>query len=173
MDERNWTDRPLGLGEALELEACRVERHAVPFLSLVSGDLDAALAAIAPGARLIGLGERPGDDTFGIRIARDHAALVTTGAPEIGDGWHDGGFALSRADDRFALLSLTGTGAATRLATGLASPLPERSPSAAIRFAGRTVMLTGCDGGFGLWVELGELTYVTGFLRGSLANSAP
>jgi hypothetical protein len=165
MDERTWTDRPLAEGASLDLCTTRVTREEVAFVSLVSGDLDAALSALCPAAPMLGLGEGTQAGDYAIRIARDHAALVTRAAPDLRPGWHDAGFALSRADDRFACLALRGAGAREVLARGLASPLPHASPSAALRFAGRTALLTGAEDGLRLWVERGDLTFVTSFLR--------
>jgi hypothetical protein len=170
MDERIWTDRPLAPGEALERPDCRVAHVPSACQTLLTGDLDRAVAALAPGAPLLGLGGAAGDAPFAIRVARDHAILVTEIPPDIAAGWHGDGFAISRADGRFCCLSLSGPGAADVLAQGLSSPLPAGSPSAALRFAGRTALLTGREGGFGLWVERADLTFVSSFLRAIAAT---
>lgn len=165
MDERDWTDRPLPEGGTLDLPGCRIAREAVAHVSLVTGDLDAALAVLAPGAPMLGLAEGAAGADYAIRVARDHAVLVTAAPPGRPSGWQGEGFALSRADDRYARLSLTGPEAPHWLAHGLASPLPAASPSAAIRFAGRTVLLTGVPGGFALWADPADLTALTGVFR--------
>lgn len=174
-DERDWTDRPLGPDAALDLGGATLRREAPAGLSLVSGDLTAAQAALCPQAPMLGLAEpAPQDAAHGIRIGPDRALLVLPAPASLGDGWHAAGFAHSRADGLYVVLALTGPEAPARLSAGLASPLPAASPSAAIRFAGTTALLTGLpdNAGLRLWVEAAHLTYITGFFQAAAAAEA-
>lgn len=164
MDERQWTDRPLSPGELIKGPDWDVRLVEVGVQSLISGDLDAALAFLAPGVPVLGLAEGPAPGDHAIRIARDHALLITSAPPGATPGWLGDGFAFSAAGDRYACLALEGPGARHLLAHGLASPLPMASPSAAIGFAGITALLTAAPAGLFLWVERARLTEVSGAL---------
>lgn len=168
MDERDWTDRPLEIGARIETPDCTVTRREVGELSLISGDLRAALAVLAPQAALLGFGETPEGPDFALRIGRDQALLVTNAALPVAAGWHAGGFALSPAGQGLARLDLTGPGAADLLAHGLAAPAPWTSPSAAILFCGHRVLVSGLPDGLSLWVEQGRLTSCCSFLAADI-----
>ncbi len=164
MDERDWTDRPLTATETINTNGIRVAPQETGYQSLISGDLEAALALLAPGASMLGFAQTPETSDHAIRIARDQALLITAAPPVSEAGWNADGFAFSPAGGRFACLSLTGPSALELLAHGLNSPPPKGSPSAALRFAGASALVTGTSDGLRLWVERGHLTFVTGFL---------
>ncbi len=172
MEERDWTDRPLAWDAVIATPTCRVTRQQSGYQSLVSGDLAAGLTVLAPGAAMIGFAETPAGADYAIRIARDRALLVTQSPPAREAGWQAEGVALSPAGECYACLALSGTGAMALLAQGLTSAPPTGSPSAALRFAGLTVLVTGAPHGCLLWVDPASLSYVTGFLS-RLTGGAP
>lgn len=164
MDERVWTDRPLDVGGTLHAPDCVVTRGAPGALSLISGDLSAALAALSLQAELLGFAAVPDSPTYALRIGRDHALLVTPEPPQADMGWHAQGFALSDAGGAYARLDLQGPGAMDLLAHGLAAPAPEGSPSAALQFCGARVLVSGLPDGLSLWVDSARLTACCSFL---------
>lgn len=165
MDERDWTDRPLAEGETLEAPGVSVTRVVPGVQTLVSGDLEAAIGVLAPGARMLGFADVPDSPDLVLRIARDRALLVTALPVPRTPGWQSEGFALSAAGGLYACLSLRGPGAEALLSQALTGPAPHGSPSAALRFAGTTALVTGLADGLSLWVEQGHLALVTGVLR--------
>lgn len=167
MDERIWTDRPVTPDNPISLPGCVIALESAPHLSLVSGNLEMALKHLCPEASLLGLGEIPNSKSFAIRTARDQAVLVTPEHLDRADGWQPEGLAFSHADDRYAALSVRGSSAEEVLCRGLHSDLPRGSCSCAVRFAQRTVLVTGLPNGFTLWVDQAELTYLSTFLAGT------
>ena len=163
MDERIWYDRPLEVGATLACHDCVIARIAVPHVSLVSGSLGTAIEALCPGAPVLTLAESPASGDYMIRIARDHAVLVSRAAPARAPGWQAEGFAFSVADDKFAALSLRGPGAEAVLSHALGFALPKGSASCALRVARRMALVTGLPDGLTLWVERADLTYISRF----------
>ena len=58
--------------------------------TLLSGDLVAAIATLAPGAPLLGLHAMVPESAHALRIGRDRALLVTQAPLAAADGWRDG-----------------------------------------------------------------------------------
>lgn len=164
MDERNWTDRPLPVGDSITGPGCRVTRVDPGRLSLVSGDLAAALDRLAPGADMVGFGGVPGTPAFGLRIGRDSALLVNASAADDLTGWQDGGFALSPAGGGYARFDMCGPAAWQVLAHGLSAAAPFGSPSAAVLFCGMGALVSGLPEGLALWVPFGHVTACSTFL---------
>ncbi|MBK0399556.1 hypothetical protein H0I76_10160 [Limibaculum sp. M0105] len=160
MDEMSWPDTIPSPGATLDLggvqAACLAPGHAV----LVSGNLGAALAELAPGARMVGLGGDIGGGAFALRIARDRALLVAPTPFEIADGWQAADYGVSRAGDAFCPISLVGERAGQVIAQGTACDLKGNSPSAALIFAGQFALLARDGAAFMLWVERPMLAYV-------------
>jgi len=173
VDERIWTDRPLEVGAQIASDDCTVTRVAPGHLTLISGDLRAALALLAPKAALLGFGARPDGPDLALRIGRDHALLSTDAPIATAPGWQPGGFAIGPAGDGFACFRLSGTGAAERLVHGLAAAPPWGSPSAAVQVCGVRALVSGAEDGLVLWVEHGLATYISTFLRHSLQAAKP
>jgi hypothetical protein len=170
MDERDWTDRPLAEGARLSGPGCSVTRVGPGVLHAVSGDLEAALAALAPGAAMLGFGETPGTADFALRVGRDHALLVTGSAIDAPAGWDARGFALSAAGGAYARLDLVGPAARDLLASGLASAPPWGSPSASVQAFGARALVSGRPEGLTLWVERGALTACNGLLSRGISG---
>mgnify|MGYP006901752977 CR=1 FL=1 len=166
MDEHVWTDRPLTQRVPIGGNGCVIALENAPHLTFVSGRLDMALSHLCPDAPLLGLAETSDHANFAMRIARDHAVLSTSDPVDRRSGWQPEGFALSSADDRYAAISLRGHTAEEILCRGLQSTLPRGSVSCAVRFARKTVLITGLQDGFTLWVDQADLTYSWTFLTG-------
>lgn len=120
----SWSARPAhGLGQML-----------------LSGDLGAARAALAPAAAEAGLWQVAGGDAL-VRIARDRALLVTARPLDAPAGWSPGGWAASPADDAWAVFELAGESARAVCAQATSADLEAGSPSAALLFAGVACLL--------------------------------
>ncbi len=161
MKERDWTDRALAEGETMSAAGLTIHRAPATPSCLISGDLEAAIAALAPGARSIGLfQDRP--PIAAIRIARDRALLVgATGEP----GWRDG-YAISPATGLYTCFRISGADVMDALAEGTGADLTASSPAASLQFAGITCLLTRQDKMAELWVEAAMATYMTTWLAG-------
>ncbi len=135
-----WTPAPDWRTAALEGEGWRARRIGDLRQTLVSGDLDAARAALAPGAGEVGLWGMAGEETTLVRIARDRALIVSPTMPDIAPGWR-GSFAVTPCDDAWAVIELSGPGIERVAAEGTATDLAAGSPSAAVLFAGVPCLL--------------------------------
>ena len=78
--------------------------------TLISGDLDAAVAALAPGAPMLGLYALAPESAHALRIGRTSALLVTPAPLAPHEGWRDGWCATS-ADDGWAAVEVSGADA--------------------------------------------------------------
>jgi hypothetical protein len=139
--------------------------------TLISGDLDAALSALAPGAPMLGLAEEAGDGPHALRIARSRALLVTPEPLDAEPGWRAEGFAASAADDAWVVIEIAGQAAAHVVAQGTAVDVAAGSPSAALWFAQRPCLLSRRDAGFRLHAEAPFREYLWEWLAG--ADGAP
>lgn len=135
-----WTPAP-------DRAVVRIEREGLSarFLSglgqtLVSGDLDAALSTIAPGAPEFGLWGLADTESFSVRVARDRALLVTPAPLAVVSGWRDG-FVATPCDDAFAVVEISGEGLLELVSEATSVSLDAGSRSAAVLFAGVTVFL--------------------------------
>lgn len=164
MDERDWNDRSLQLGESIALEQVKITRIGTGQLLLISGKFEAALAALAPTAKIVGLGEEIGIYDHALRIGRDTILLNTENTIDAEDGWHEDGYAVSHADGKYALLEIFGEGAELLLAQCASIRFKDPSPSAAIQFAGQSCLLVRQSENWLLFVERPMLAFVCGFL---------
>lgn len=169
MDERDWSNVPLGLGETLEVAGCRIERADPPAALLVSGNLDAALRDLAGGAEAVGRAEEIGRGTAAIRIARDRCLVLSDADQGWPEGWSTPGYATSRATGLYAGLAITGDAAVNLLNQAMSFDPVEHSDSAAVWFLGKTALLVRRGAAFLLLVERPDLTEVSTFLRGAAA----
>ncbi len=165
MDERVWTDRPLAPGETIAADGVTITLAPPRHAALISGDLAAALAALAPGAPLLGFGEDAGGGDHAIRMARDRALLVTAAPLAAAPGWHASGYALSPADDTMVALTLNGPAARAVLSQVMALDPDANSPSAALHIAGTTGLFLREGSAFVIWIDQAYQTYLAGRLR--------
>ncbi|MEL7429571.1 MAG: hypothetical protein AAFN43_06190 [Pseudomonadota bacterium] len=159
--EREWTDRPLGEGETLDLGHAQITRMDAGCLTLISGEFEKAIGK----ARVVGLGGECGRGNHAIRIAHDSVLLVTASPPKLKPGWHDKGYAVSPASGKHALFEISGEGAETIMAQG--ATVLDGSPSAMTRFAGLNALITRKGRVWRVIVETPMATYLTGWLRGA------
>lgn len=133
--------------------------------TLLSGDLDAARAALAPAAVEAGLWQAVAGDAL-VRIARDRALLVTVRPLATPAGWSPGGWAASAADDAWAVFELAGDSVRAVCAQATAADLETGSPSAALLFAGVSCLLyRSAPDVARLHVELGFAPYLWRWLE--------
>ncbi len=87
MREMNWP--PARRAEGILVERPRLEVRALSGWgsTLISGDIDAAAAALAPGAPILGLYALAPEGAHALCIARDRALLVTPQSLGAADGW--------------------------------------------------------------------------------------
>ncbi len=169
MDERAWTNRTPAPGDRIEGTGVTIGCVAPGGAVMISGDLDAALAALMPGAPLIGLGAGAPEGPFALRIARDRALVVTDAPLAATPGWH-GSYAATPADDLYFCLVVEGEAAATIAACGTGAPLDASSPSAMVLFAGTPCLVARGNGGFRIWVQRSDAAYLWSFMTRLLAQ---
>jgi hypothetical protein len=152
MRETNWP--AARRAEGLLVDKPRLQARALSGRgqTLVSGDLEAAIAALAPGAPVLGLYTLAPDGAHALRIARDRALLVTPSPLGAAEGWR-GTWCATGLDDGWAAIDIEGPDAPRALAQGTAADLCANSPSAAAAFAGLTCLLARTSAGFRLHIE--------------------
>lgn len=137
-----WTPVPTDwAGTAIQGDGFSARRVLGLGQTLVSGDLTAASAALAPGAPTVGLWQAAETLPAFVRIARDRALLVSERPLAVEDGCRTEGFALSTADDVWAVLEIEGEALADLMAEGAAADFSRASPSAATLFAGAPALI--------------------------------
>jgi len=166
MRERDWTPARQPFGVLIDRP--RLSARAVEGLgrTLISGDLEAAIAALAPGAPMLGLYALAPFGAHGLRIARDRALLVTPAPLGAADGFRDG-FCATPVDDGFATVDVTGPDAPLALIQGTSVDLDAGSPSAAVLFAGLRCLLVRAEAGFRLHIEAPWLEALIAWLDGA------
>ena len=133
--------------------------------TLISGDVDAALAALAPGAPTLGLYAPAPDSAHALRIGRNSALLVTPAPLAARDGWRDGWCATS-VDDGWAAVEVSGADAAQALMQATSADLASGSPSAAALVFGLRALLARRPAGFRIHVEAPRLETLIAWLDG-------
>jgi hypothetical protein len=133
--------------------------------TLISGDLDAAIAALAPGAPMLGLYALAPEGAHALRIGRTSALLVTPGPLGVADGWRDGWCATS-VDDGWATVEVSGADAARALMQATSADLASGSPSAAVLVFGLRGLLARAPSGFRVHLESPWLETLLGWLDG-------
>lgn len=167
MREMDWPAPAALPGATIEKDGATITMRAPAGASLVSGDLLAAIAVLAPGACRVGLGGQTGESAHALTIARDRALLVTEKPIDTAPGWHEGGFALTPADDAWCVFEIVGPAAADIVAEGTSADLAAGSPSAAVLFAGRPCLLARTGEAFRLHVEAPFREYMYEWLSGA------
>ncbi len=165
MREMRWP--PARAGAGLLVDRPRLHARATSGLgqTLISGDLEAAIAALAPGAPMLGLYALAPESAHALRIGRA-SALLTTPAPLIvADGWREG-WCATAVDDGWVAIDVSGADALEALAQGTSADPAVGSPSAAVVFFGLQCLLARTAAGFRLHVEAPWLETLLTWLDG-------
>lgn len=158
MGEREWRNPAPAAGDRIEAKGLMVKCLPPGGAALISGDLQAAIAALAPGAVMIGLlDEMPGQGGFALRIARDRALLCTVQPLDAAPGWQ-GGYALSPADDLHTSIEITGDAEGMFLRSCLSARAG--SPSAMTLFAEKPCLVARRAGAVRVWVPAPDMAEV-------------
>jgi hypothetical protein len=152
MREMRWPAARSGAG--LLVDRPRLQARVASGLgqTLISGDLEAAVAALAPGAPMLGLYALMPGGAHALRIGRASALLVTAAPLLAADGWRDG-WCTTAVDDGWAAIDVSGADALQALAEGTSADLAVGSPSAAVIFFGLRCLLARTAAGFRVHVE--------------------
>ena len=137
---RFWTPMPDWTAARVGGDGWTARRVSGPGQTLLSGDLRAAVSALAPGAPDVGLWTLADSDAYAVRVARDRALLVTPAPLDLEPGWRDG-FVATPCDDAYAIIELSGAAIAEIVAEATSADLRAGSRSAALLFAGVTAFL--------------------------------
>ena len=108
--------------------------------TLISGKLDIAISALAPGTPEAGLWDLAQEERVCLRIARDRALLVSATPLDLTPGWRDG-FVATPCDDAYAVIEMSGPAMPNVIAEGTSADIEANSRSAAVLFAGVPVLL--------------------------------
>jgi len=135
----NWNPVPLWASIHIEVGGLSVSTCCVPQVSVVNGNLQAALDAAAIESAPVGWPELAIGDSYAVRLARDRAVVV--GGKALRPGWHAEGFAVSLSDDAGVVFGISGSGLEQLLSLGAAVFIDRPSASASRLFAGLPVIL--------------------------------
>jgi hypothetical protein len=133
--------------------------------TLISGNLDAAIAEIAPGAPMLDLFGFAPENAHALRIGRASALLVTPAPLSVVDGWRDGWCATS-VDDAWAVVDVSGADAPRALMQATSADLAAGSPSAAVFVFGLHGLLARTPSGFRVHVGAPWLETLLAWLDG-------
>jgi hypothetical protein len=164
MREMDWPPARGGAELLIDRQRLTARRLGGLGQTLISGDLDGAIAGLAPGAPMLGLYALAPESAHALRIARTSALLITP-APLIGrseerpsldglcvDGWRDGWCATS-VDDAWAAVEILGADAPHALMQATSGDLASGSPSAAVLVFGLRGLIARTSSGFRVHVE--------------------
>jgi hypothetical protein len=166
MREMNWPLARRTDGMVIERPRLQARTSSSGGSTLISGDIDAAIGALAPGAPILGLYALAPEGAQALRIARDRALLVTPAPLGAADGWRESWCATS-VDDGWAAVDVFGPDAPLALAQGTSADLAANSPSAAVLFAGLRCLLARTEAGFRLHVEAPWLEALLNWMDGA------
>jgi hypothetical protein len=133
--------------------------------TLISGDLDAAVAGLAPAAPMLGLYALLPAGAHALRIGRMSALLVTPAPLVAADGWRDG-WCATGVDDGWVAVEVSGEDAAQALMQATSADLASGSPSAAVLVFGLRGLLARTPSGFRVHVEAPWLETLLAWLDG-------
>jgi hypothetical protein len=152
MHEMEWPAARGAAGLLINGPRLTVRRLGELGLTLMSGDLDAALAGLAPGAPMLGLYALAPKDAHALRIGRQSALLVTPAPLSVVEGWRNGWCATS-VDDGWAAIEISGADASQALMQATSADIASGFPSAAVLVFGLRGLLARTPSGFRVHVE--------------------
>jgi hypothetical protein len=165
MREMEWPPARGGAGLLIDRQRFTVRRLGGLGQTLISGDLDAAVATLAPGAPMLGLYALLPAGAHAFCIGRMSALLVTPAPLSVVDGWRDGWCATS-VDDGWAAVEISGADSQQALVQATSADLASCSPSAAAMIFGLRGLLARTPSGFRVHVEAPWLETLLGWLDG-------
>jgi len=165
MREMRWPPARSGAGLLVDRPRLQAQRLGGLGQTLISGDLEAAVAALAPGAPMLGLYAPAPEGAHALRIGRLSALLVSPAPLVVADGWREGWCATS-VDDGWAAIDVSGADAPLALAEGTLADLDAGSRSAAVLFFGLRGLLARTPSGFRVHVETPWLETLLAWLDG-------
>jgi hypothetical protein len=165
MREMEWPPARGGAGLLIDRQRLNARRLGALGQTLISGDLDGAIAGLAPGAPILSLYALAPEGAHGLRIGRTSALLVTPAPLSVLEGWRDGWCATS-VDDGWAAVEISGADAAQALMQATSADLASDSPSAAVFLFGLRCLLAQTEAGFRLHVEAPWLETLLAWLDG-------
>src|SRR4029077_15752688 len=107
MREMEWPPARGDAGLLIDRQRLTARRLGGLGQTLISGNLDAAIAEIAPGAPMLGLFGLAPESAHALRIGRASALLVTPPPLAVADGWREGWCATS-VDEGWAAVEVSG-----------------------------------------------------------------
>ena len=110
MREMRWSPPRGGAGLLIDRPRLTARRLGGLGQTLISGDLDAAVAGLAPAAPMLGLYALLPAGAHALRIGRMSALLVTPAPLSVADGWRDG-WCATGVDDGWAAVEVSGADA--------------------------------------------------------------
>jgi hypothetical protein len=152
MREMRWSPPRGGAGLLIDRPRLTARRLGGLGQTLISGDLDAAVAGLAPAAPMLGLYALLPAGAHALRIGRTSALLVTPAPLAVADGWRDG-WCATGVDDGWAGVEVSGEDAAQALMQATSADLASGSPSAAVLVFGLRGLLARTPSGFRVHVE--------------------
>jgi hypothetical protein len=152
MREMEWPSARGAAGLLIDRQRLTVRRLGGLGQTLISGDLDKAVATLASGAPMLGLYALLPAGAHALRIGGMSALLVTPAPISLAEGWRDGWCATS-VDDAWAVVGVSGADAPQALTQVTSADLASGSPSAAVMFFGLRALLAKVSSGFRVHVE--------------------
>jgi hypothetical protein len=152
MREMRWSPPRGGAGLLIDRPRLTARRLGGLGQTLISGDLDAAVAGLAPAAPMLGLYALLPAGAHALLIGRTSALLVTPAPLAVADGWRDG-WCATGVDDGWAGVEVSGEDAAQALMQATSADLASGSPSAAVLVFGLRGLLARTPSGFRVHVE--------------------
>ena len=165
MREMEWPPARGGARLLIDRQRLKARRRGELGQTLISGDLDAAIATLAPGAPTLGLYALAPEGAHGLRIGRTSALLVTPAPLSTLDGWRDGWCATS-VDDGWAAVEVSGDDAPEALMQATSVDPASGSPSTAVLVFGLRGLLARTSSGFRVHVEAPWLETLLAWLDG-------
>jgi sarcosine oxidase, subunit gamma len=165
MREMEWLPARGGSELLIDRQRLTVRRLGGLGQTLISGDLDAAIADLAPSAPMLGLYALAPESAHALRIGRQSALLVTPAPLAISEGWRAGWCATS-VDDGWVAVEISGADAAQALMQATSTDLASGSASAAILVFGLRGLLVRISSGFRVHVEAPWLETLLTWLEG-------
>jgi hypothetical protein len=165
MREMEWPPARGGAELLIDRQRLTARRLGGLGQTLISGDLDAAIAEIAPGAPMLGLFGFAPESAHALRIGRTSALLVTSTPISVAEGWREGWCATS-VDEGWAAVEVSGEDASKAVMQTTSADLASGSLSAAAMIFGMRGLLARMPSGFRVHVEAPWLETLLTWLGG-------